>query len=354
MDIFMRRAFALASKADPFPNPRVGAVIVRGNRILGTGYHKRAGMPHAEIEAIRDAKRRTRNPSCCRGSTLYVTLEPCSHSAKRTPPCTRAIVREGITRVVYAMKDPNPLVSGAEELRKRGMAVRGPTDQATAGALNRRYIKNISGKPFVMVKMAMSADGKTATRTGDSRWISSPRSREYVHRLRSGFDAVMVGVGTVKTDDPELTTRLVRGRNPWRVIVDHDLCIQASARVLRNRDGKTVIAAAGSAPRRKLNALVLRCGRDGVDLRLLMQALAAMGMKRILIEGGSELNAKALEAGIVDRLLLFVSPRIIGGRDAKPVFGGDGVARVDGAVPLTLIKSRKIGTDLMLVYDVKK
>jgi diaminohydroxyphosphoribosylaminopyrimidine deaminase/5-amino-6-(5-phosphoribosylamino)uracil reductase len=356
MDRFMALALELAKKADPFPNPRVGAVLVRRNKIVGTGYHHRPGLPHAEIEAIRDAKRRAGNPHAARGATLYVTLEPCSHTAKRTPPCTGAIAREGIARVVYGMRDPNPLAGGLAELKRLGIAascIRQPAARRRIEAVNRRYVSSVLKKPFVMIKMAMSADGRSATRTGDSRWISSEESRRRVHLLRSRFDAVMVGAGTVKADDPELTARLVRGRNPWRIIVDHDLCIPASARVLRNRDRKTIIAASENAPRRRLlNALVMRCGRNEVDLGMLVRALGAMGMKKILIEGGSGLNARALEAGIVDRLTLFVAPKLLGGSAAIPVIGGAGVARVADAMPLKLVKAARSGPDLLLVYDV--
>jgi len=353
MDRFMALAFSLAKKADPFPNPKVGAVLVKGGRVIGRGYHKKAGMPHAEMEALADAERRGES---ARGTMLYVTLEPCSHTIKRTPPCTKAIIAAGIGRVAYAMKDPNPLVGGAEELHSHGIEIAGPTDQRIGESLNRRYIKNISQKPFVMVKMAMSADGKTATRTGDSRWISCPESRKRVHRLRSGFDAVMVGIGTVIKDDPKLTARIRGGRDPYRVIVDGRLRIPMDSNVLRNPDGRTILATTGKAPKAKLAKLrnVLVCGNSEVDMRELLLGLGAMGIRKVLIEGGSELNAKALEAGIVDRICLFVAPKIIGGRDAKPVFGGRGVEKVAGATPLRLRSAKKISADLMLVYDVMR
>jgi diaminohydroxyphosphoribosylaminopyrimidine deaminase/5-amino-6-(5-phosphoribosylamino)uracil reductase len=353
---FMLLALRLAKKSDPFPNPRVGAVLVRNERILGSGYHRKAGLPHAEIEAINDARR---HGAQVRGSTLYVTLEPCSHTAKRTPPCTRAIISNGIGRVVFAMEDPNPLVSGAQELRAHGIATKGRVCRKEAAAMNKRYIRNVSTKPFVAVKMAMSADGKTATRTGDSKWISGAQSRRYVHRMRGSFDAVMVGAGTVLKDNPRLTTRIKGLPDPYRVIVDHDLCIPSTAKALRNRNGKTIIATSGKAPKNAMKslgsrALILPCGKDDVDLRLLVRALGAMGIHRILIEGGNELNAKAFEAGIVDRLYLFVAPKIIGGRDAKPVIGGKGVAKVADALQLGPARLRRFGPDLLLEYDVRR
>jgi diaminohydroxyphosphoribosylaminopyrimidine deaminase/5-amino-6-(5-phosphoribosylamino)uracil reductase len=360
---FMGIALRLAKKADPFPNPRVGAVLVKDGILIGRGYHRKAGLPHAEIEAIADARR---HGAVVSGATLYVTLEPCSHTAKRTPPCTKAIVENGIKRVVFGMKDPNPLVSGAKELHANRIAATGPLCPKEAAALNPRYIRNISRKPFVAIKMAMSADGKTATRTGDSKWINGEQSRAYVHHLRGTFDAVMVGAGTILKDNPRLTTRLKGsgGRNlpdPYRVVVDGDLCMPPDANIFRlgRKDRKTIIATTARPPARKAallgkSALILPCGKDAVDLRLLIKALGAMGLKKILLEGGNELNAAALEAGVVDRLYLFVAPIVIGGRDAKPVVGGAGVARVSGAVVLKPARVRKSGPDLLLEYDLVK
>jgi diaminohydroxyphosphoribosylaminopyrimidine deaminase/5-amino-6-(5-phosphoribosylamino)uracil reductase len=356
---FMKLALSLAKKADPFPNPRVGAVLVKGGKIIGMGYHCRAGLPHAEIEAIEDAKLKTRNQHAARGATLYVTLEPCSHTMKRTPPCTKAIIAHGLKRVVYAMRDPNPLVSGAKELKRAGIQVSGPGGEKEAMALNKRYIANIARQPFVAMKMAMSADGKTATRTGDSRWISGAKARDFVHRMRSGFDAVMVGAGTIKTDDPELTTH-GKGRNPWRIIVDGRLSMPLDARLLKNMDGKTIVVISGKAEQAKALAIqragarVLVCGSGPVDLRKLVAALGAMGIKRILIEGGSELNAAAMAAGIVDRLYLFIAPKIIGGKDAKPVIGGRGIGKMGDAPRLEGMRMRRIGEDLLLEASIMK
>jgi len=366
---FMNLALRLAKKADPYPNPRVGAVVVgrrpgAGDRkpvVLGTGYHHGPGKPHAEIEAIEDAKRRCGDAHVARGATLYVTLDPCSHIAKRTPPCTDAIIRNRITKVIYGMKDPNPLVSGAAALRKAGVQVTGPTDEVAARRINKRYITNISEKSFVAIKMAMSADGKTATRTGDSRWISCKESRELVHSMRAAYDAVMVGAGTIRNDDPELTSH-GKGRDPYRVIIDGSLSIPPGAKVLAKKDGKTIIATSKNAPKERIRKMegmksrctVLRCGKDDVDLATLVRALSAMGIKKILIEGGNELNASAIEAGIVDRLYLFIAPKIIGGRDAKPVIGGRGIAGMDEAIGLEGMGSRRIGTDLLVEFSVNR
>jgi diaminohydroxyphosphoribosylaminopyrimidine deaminase/5-amino-6-(5-phosphoribosylamino)uracil reductase len=356
MNRFMKRAFILAKKADPYPNPKVGAVLVKNGRIIGEGFHRKAGMPHAEIEAMEDAGRRGEE---VKGAALYVTLEPCSHKNKRTPPCTKAIIGSGIGMVIYAMKDPNPLVRGAAELKKAGIRVTGPTDSKKAASMNGKYAARISSKQFVAIKMAMSADGKTATRTGDSRWIGCKEERDFVGRLRSEFDAVMVGAGTIIKDDPRLTARVPGGRDPLRIIIDGRLNIPKSAGILHNRDGKTIIAACEKAPAERIRdfaeqseAHVFVCGKGEVDLKALTEALAGLGVKKILIEGGSELNAKAIEAGIVDRIYLFIAPKIIGGKDAKGVIGGKGIARVSDAVGLKNMKFRKVGCDLLLQFDV--
>ncbi len=353
----MNLALQLAKKADPHPNPRVGAVLIKGGKVIGKGFHKAPGLAHAEIAAIEDAKGSTGDKQAARGATLYVTLEPCSHKAKRTPPCTKAIIREGIREVVYAMDDPNPLVCGARELRHAGIKVRGPTDPKAASRLNRKYIRQVAKKPFVAIKMAMSADGRVATRTGDSKWISGKRSRALVHKMRAGFDAVMVGAGTVAADDPSLTSH-GNGRDPYRVLVDGRLSTSLDAGILRRQDGLTIIATSQKADRAKAIAIermghrVLICGKRWVDMRMLMMTLGAMGMKKILIEGGAELNAKALEAKIVDRVLFFIAPKLIGGRGAPSAIGGAGAATVSQAVRLSGMKAKKIGGDLLLQFDI--
>ena len=362
---FMALAISLAKKADPYPNPRVGAVLVKDGKQIGCGYHKGPGKPHAEIEAIRDAKQKTEDPLAARGATLYVTLEPCSHTAKRTPPCTKTVIDEGISRVVFAMKDPNPLVDGAMVLKNAGIETIGPLMEKEAREINRRYIANISKPPVVTIKMAMSADGKTATRIGDSKWISGLASRDLVHRMREDSDAVMVGAGTVIHDDPSLTSH-GKGKDPYRIIIDGDLHIPISSSVVKNnKDKKTVVATCVHAQKNNKSAkkikslaragvMVFVCGEREVDLGKLVAGLSAMGMKKIMIEGGNELNASALEAGIVDRLLLFVAPKLIGGRDAKPVIGGIGIAKMSEAIALLKPRMKRIGDDLLLEYMIKK
>ncbi len=360
MDRFMKLALELAEKADPYPNPRVGAVLVKGGRVIGRGYHHEAGLPHAEIEAMDDAVSSSGDRDAPRGATLYVTLEPCSHRLKRTPPCTDAIMARGISKVVYGMRDPNPLVSGAAALKKAGIDVEGPVAEKEARAMNRRYVESAGKRPFVAIKMAMSADGKTATRTGDSKHnISGPEAMRFVHLLRKEYDAVMVGAGTVIADDPMLTCRIEGGRDPFRIVIDGRLSIPLGAAVLRNRDGKTFVATSEAAPKAKVEEIaaasqahVMVCGKRSVDLRALVEALGGMGMRKILIEGGSELNAEALKAGIVDRLYMVVAPKIIGGREATGVVGGEGIERMEQAIALGVPKIRRLGRDVLLQYEL--
>ena len=358
MKTFMQIALRLAKKANPFPNPRVGAVLVKDNEIIGAGYHKKPGMPHAEIEAIVSAKRK--RPNAIKGATIYTTLEPCSHTNKRTPPCTKTIIANGIKRVVFAMTDPNSLVKGEDELREAGLEVIGPTNEKEAARMNNAYIKNMSKMSFVAIKMAMSADGKTATRKGDSKWITGEKARKYVYRLRSKFDAIMVGAGTVTRDDPRLTARIKSANDPYRIVVDGRLRIPLDSRVLRNYDGKTIVITTGNASKHKIKkingtkALVLLCGRTEVDMQKLVLGLRAMGIEKILIEGGAELNAKAFEAGIVDKLYIFVAPKIIGGKDAPGIIGGKGIERMKDALMLEKMKVKKIGADMLLEVDVIK
>ncbi len=349
---FMEKALGLAKKANPYPNPKVGAVLVKDGKVIGQGYHRKPGKPHAEIEAINDAKKKGHS---VRGATLYVTLEPCSHKNKRTPPCTEAIVKNRISRVVFGMKDPNPLVRGAKILERHGVAVRGPVAQKKAEKINKRYLELAMRKPFVAIKMALSADGKTATRSGDSRWISCPESREFVHKLRAEYDAVMVGAGTVRNDNPRLTARIRGAKDPLRVIVDGRLSIPLDSKVVRKG---TIIAVSEKAPKKKVleavkkGAAVFVSGKDMVGIRELVSNLGMMGVRRILIEGGSGLNASALEAGVVDRLYLFVAPKIIGGREARGVVGGLGAKTMKNALEAKKMTSRRSGRDILLILEL--
>ncbi|MFH1685581.1 MAG: bifunctional diaminohydroxyphosphoribosylaminopyrimidine deaminase/5-amino-6-(5-phosphoribosylamino)uracil reductase RibD [Candidatus Micrarchaeota archaeon] len=348
----MELALLLAKKANPYPNPRVGAVIVKGKEIIGSGYHRKAGTPHAEVEAILDAEK---NGADVKGATLYVSLEPCSHHSKRTPPCTELIIEKKISKVVYGMSDPNPLVSSRKVLQKAGIIVKGPVAEEKGRAMNKRYLENISKKPFVAIKMAMSADGKSATKTGDSKWISCAKSREFVARLRADYDAVMVGARTVIKDNPRLTARIPGAKNPIRVIVDGKLKIPLNSKVVQNG---TIIVITKQASLKKINAIkaagadVFVCGEDRIDLKALIRSLSAMGIKKILIEGGSELNAGAVEAGIVDKFYIFVAPKIIGGVDAPGIIGGSGINDMKKARKVRGMKAKMIGADILIEFKV--
>jgi diaminohydroxyphosphoribosylaminopyrimidine deaminase / 5-amino-6-(5-phosphoribosylamino)uracil reductase len=361
---FMREALALAAQARgrTSPNPMVGSIVVKDGRVVGRGYHLKAGAPHGEAAALEDAAGQAK------GATLYVTLEPCCHLNKRTPPCTRAIIAAGIRRVVAAMRDPNPLVSGKglEELRQAGIEVKLPVLEAEAAALNEVFIKYITTKrPFVLLKAAASLDGKIATVTGESRWITNERSRLLVHQLRDQVDAVMVGINTVLHDDPLLTTRLPGGggRDPMRIIVDSRLRLPSEARVLTASTTACIfIATTPAAPREKrlqleaagAKVVVVEGEGPGVPLGPLMEQLGVMQVTSILLEGGGELHSSALRAGIVDKVWYFLAPKLIGGRAAPPAIGGEGFARLEEAVRLERMQVRQLDDDLLIEGYVRR
>jgi diaminohydroxyphosphoribosylaminopyrimidine deaminase/5-amino-6-(5-phosphoribosylamino)uracil reductase len=335
----------------------VGAVVVRGGRMVGKGYHHRAGEPHAEALALREAGKKAR------GGTLYVTLEPCSHYG-RTPPCTDAVLKAGIRRVVAGMQDPNPLVAGRgiRRLRRAGVEVEVGALAEACRALNAPFCKHITaGTPFVTLKGALTLDGKIATSSGDSRWITSPESRREVHRLRRGADAVMVGIGTVLKDDPLLNVRLAApasDRQPLRIVVDSRLRIPLNSRLVQTAARyPTLVAATGAASPAKIRRLEKRKvevwtlpqdSRGRVNLRILMKRLGKRGILAVLLEGGAELNASALRQKLVDRLLFFFAPKVVGGTRAPGAVGGEGVRRLRDSTPLRIIQVRRIGPDLLV------
>ena len=355
---YMTRALQLAARGTgrTSPNPVVGAVVVSGGRIVGEGFHRKAGDPHAEVIALQAAGPRSK------GATLYVTLEPCSHRRKRTPPCVPAILSAGLRRVVVAMRDPNRLVDGEglRQLKRGGLSVSVGCLERKSEQLNDGYLHRMrTGRPLVTLKMAMTLDGKTATAGGESQWITGPQARRHAHRLRSQVDAIMVGVNTVLADDPQLTVRLGRPmpRQPLRVIMDSRLRTPLTARVLsrRLRTG-TVIATTSQCPQRRLarlrkrgiSVLTLPGEQRKVSLRACLKRLAKMGINHLLIEGGSELAASALYSGVVDRLRLYIAPRLLGGTDAKGLFGGTCPSRLARTHPVTGLSIKKIGPDFML------
>jgi diaminohydroxyphosphoribosylaminopyrimidine deaminase/5-amino-6-(5-phosphoribosylamino)uracil reductase len=353
---YMQMALNLAQRARGFtsPNPMVGALVVKNNKIIGQGYHAKAGTPHAEIHALNEAGENTP------GATLYVTLEPCCHQG-RTEPCTKAILNSGVERVVVAMVDPNPLVKGKgiRCLKEGGLRVIVGVLEKEARSLNEVFVKYIVTRmPFVLLKAAMSLDGKIATRTGESKWITGSEARKYSHQLRNWYDAILVGVNTILRDDPALTARLPgeENKNPVRIVIDSKARTPLNARVVTSaKETPTLIAVTNAAPADKISGLekmgvevlpVKTNHKGRVDLKALMLELGRREITSVLIEGGGECNSSALKAGIVDKISWFIAPLIIGGQGAPGPVGGEGVASIKEAIPLKQITVKKCGQDI--------
>jgi diaminohydroxyphosphoribosylaminopyrimidine deaminase / 5-amino-6-(5-phosphoribosylamino)uracil reductase len=349
---YMRMALALAQKAAgrTSPNPMVGAVLVRGGKVIATGYHRQAGGPHAEIDALRRAGVKAR------GATLYLNLEPCSHYG-RTPPCADAVIAAGVKSVVAGMADPNPLVSGRglRRLRNAGIRVRAGVLETESRALNESFVKYITRKhPFVLLKLAATLDGKIATATGSSRWVTGEEARRRVHELRNRFDAVMVGIGTVLADDPQLTCRIRGGRNPLRIILDPRLRIPVKARVL-NEPGKTIVVAGSNASRAKQKAIEKRraevwrfaLSRSGIPLATVLKRIAEREMISVLLEGGAATAARALAEKVVDKIAFFYAPKIAGG-DGLPAVAGLGIKDMKNALAVRAMNVEKVGHDILV------
>lgn len=350
----MRRALALGARGlgRTWPNPPVGAVLVRDGKVVGEGFHRRAGAPHAEIEALRAAGRRAR------GAELFVTLEPCTHHG-RTPPCVDALLPLGLTRVVVGAVDPNPQVRGrgVRRLRQSGIPVvvgveARAADELVAGFRSRILL----GRPLVTLKLALTLDGRIAAHGGDGRWITGPAARREAHALRGATDAVLVGAGTVRADDPRLTCRLPGGHHPLRIVLaGPTLDLPRGARVLTAGGPPTLILAPVGATARRVAAL----RRLGVEVELLpargglipfeavVTALGRRGVTRLLVEGGATVGAAALAARAVDRVVLFVAPSILGG-DGVPAVGSLGIRRAAGALRLAQITMRRVGEDVVV------
>lgn len=355
---YMSRALKLAERGrgQVSPNPMVGAVIVKKGRIIGRGYHAKAGLPHAEIVALKEAGKKAK------GSTLYVNLEPCSHFG-RTPPCTNEIIRSGIKKVVIAMKDPNPLNSGKgiSRLKSAGVEITTGLLEDKAKRLNEAFTKFITRRePFVVIKIATSLDGKIATSGGKSKWITGKEARWYVQELRREADAILVGINTVIRDNPRLTVRNDRRgkgfqEKPLRVIVDSQAMTPLGAKVLKG-SAKTIVATTQYANKARIRALenrgakVLIVGskKGRVDLVKLMKELGKLDIVNLLIEGGGEINASAFASCLVDKAIFFLAPRIIGGKEALTAVEGEGIKKIDQAIPLRDLTTRKVGDDLMV------
>ncbi len=366
---YMKRAIELSKLGAVYtnPNPLVGAVIVKDSEIIAEGYHMSYGGFHAEINAFKNA---TENVT---GATMYVTLEPCSHYGK-TPPCVNAIVEKGISKVVIGMEDPNPLVAGkgVKFLRDNNVEVITGVLEEEIQKINESYIKYITTKtPFCILKTAMTLDGKTATKTGDSKWVSNRKSRGYVHWLRHRCAAIMVGIGTVLADNPRLTTRLadedtilMRGAiDPVRVIVDSHGKIPLDAKVLTvDSDASTIIATTEKISKEKCTMLqqkgaeiiITPLKNNKVDLRYLMEQLGRRGIDSVLLEGGSTLNYSALNEGVVDKVIMFVAPKMIGGYGAKTAVEGEGIRLIKDAIQLNRLEILRFNEDIMIQGYIKR
>lgn len=367
-DEFMRQALGLAARAIgcTSPNPLVGSLVVRDDVVVGEGWHKAAGSRHAEVEALASAG------DAAKGATLYATLEPCSHHG-RTPPCVDAILASGIARVVYAMADPNPAAAGgAEALRRAGVSVIEGVEEAAARELNRFFLHSIATRrPRVILKSACSLDGKVATRTGESRWITSPASRRRGHELRQAVDTILVGAGTVVADDPALDVRLDPialatddVRHPRPIVLDSRGRLPTSARLVRHaRERGTLIATTSAMPASRRSELEdagcevrVFAGGDRADverharvaLDALVQHLADDGVQSLLLEGGPAVTGAFLDAGLVDEVWCFIAPIIIGGVSATPAVKGTGVDRLVDAMRIERPKVERLDGDVLI------
>ncbi|MEA3328161.1 MAG: bifunctional diaminohydroxyphosphoribosylaminopyrimidine deaminase/5-amino-6-(5-phosphoribosylamino)uracil reductase RibD [Candidatus Omnitrophota bacterium] len=360
---FMDRALSLALKGRGHvsPNPLVGALVVKAGKIIGEGYHKKAGRPHAEITALNQAGKQAK------GATLYITLEPCS-SFGRTPPCTGAIIKSRVKRAVIAVKDKNPLNKGRgiNLLKRNGIEVKTGVLKEKAEKINQPFFKFITKHlPFVTVKIAQTIDGKIATVCGSSKWITGPAARAYSHRLRSQVDAILVGIDTVLKDDPLLTA--LSPPHPVKIIVDSKLRLPLDAKLLSKKSpAQTIVVVTRQTAKSKIKVLrrknvkviVIRSKFKMVDLRSLMKKLAGLNITHVLIEGGGRVIASALEAGLADRFLVFVAPKIIGGKNALTSVEGIGIRNIKRAIKLKGIEIKRFGDDILVegypVYNTKK
>ena len=357
---YMNIALTLAElgRGHTNPNPMVGSVIVKNGNVIGMGYHQYCGGLHAERNAFAHC---TEDPS---GADLYVTLEPCCHYGK-TPPCTDIIIEKNIKRVFIGSDDPNPLVAGKgiEKLKQNGIEVYTGILKAQCDKLNTIFFHYIKTKtPYVVMKYAMTADGKIATYTGDSKWITAEQSRKQVHHIRNAVSGIMVGIGTVLADNPLLNCRIEGGKNPIRIICDSTLKIPLDSQIVKTANEiKTIIAFAQKDEQKQIalqksgiQLLYLPNEQNKVDLNALMIELGKQKIDSILLEGGATLNECALQYGIVNKLLVYIAPKIFGGSEAKSPVAGKGVAMASKAYNLYLKEVKTIGQDILLEYDVKK
>ena len=357
---YMRRAIELAARGAGWtaPNPMVGAVIVRDGRILAEGYHHRFGDLHAERDAISSLT------ESAEGATIYVTLEPCCHHGHQ-PPCTEAIVENKIARVVIGSRDPNPLVAGkgVAFLREHGVEVVEDYLRAECDALNPDFFYYITKRmPYVVMKYAMTLDGKIASRTGASKWITGEVAREHVHRTRGRYAAILAGIGTVLADDPMLNCRVPGAHQPTRIVVDSNLRIPMDCNIVRSAEEYPTIVATVSVDADKRRALtdagievvVTKASNGRVDLRDLLEQLAAKQISSVFVEGGGEIHESFLQSGCVNHVMAYVAPMLMGGRDAKSPIEGLGAENPQGATRLCNRRVTELGEDLLLEFDVER
>lgn len=354
---YMKLALQLAesTRGQTSPNPMVGSVVVKDGAIVGVGAHLKAGEGHAEVQALKMAGEKAR------GGTIYVTLEPCSHFGK-TPPCADLIIEQGLKRVVVATGDPNPAVAGRglDKLRQAGLEVVFGVCQEEADALNEvffHYMKHVT--PFVTLKSATTLDGKTATTTGKSKWITGPAAREDTHRYRHTHDAILVGIGTVLADNPSLTTRLPKGgKNPIRVVLDRTLRTPLDTKLVTDQEAPTWILTTEQASKEKQEALeqfgveVVRLPDDSIQTAL--QVLGSKGVTSLIVEGGAEVNGSFLKARAINQIIMYMAPKLFGGNGAPTAIGGEGFTEVDEALQLDIIEVTTIGGDIKVVAKVKE
>ena len=351
---WMKQVLRLAEKGRgrTSPNPMVGAVLVKGGKIVGKGHHAKAGEAHAEIVALHQAGEKAR------GSTLYINLEPCTHYG-RTPPCAPRVIEAQVKRVVIGMKDPNPEVKGRgiSNLRKAGIDVQTGVLEKECQKVNEAFCKYMVKKdPFVILKVASTLDGKIATRDGNSKWITGEASRRFVHRLRDHADGVLVGIGTILKDDPMLTTRIEGGRDPYRIVLDSRLRIPERARIFDETPSTVIIATTERGSKEKMERLrergvqvLIFDSKEGkVNLNACLKRLGAMGIMTLLVEGGTRVNGSFLDKGAVDKFYFFFSPKWIGDPEAPGIFGGNGVRDLRKVIKTREVRVRKIGDDFLL------
>lgn len=352
--IFMKRALELSKKGECLtcPNPMVGAVIVKDGQIIGEGWHHGPGLPHAEIEALKACRT---DP---KGGTMYVTLEPCNHYG-RTPPCSEAIIKAGIGEVVYAISDPNPVAGGgAERLKRAGIKTRSGLGGGEALELNRKFLHFcLTGRPWVIMKAAMSLDGKIATAGGESQWITGEQSRKLVHKLRAEVNSVLVGSGTLLADDPQLTNRMfkVTSNQPLKVLLDSKLLVTPEHRIIGEKPEDLIVFCTAQAESEKVGQLrslgvrIIRQETAGrVNLADALASLGELGVQSVLVEGGSLVWTSFWELGLVNEYYLFYGPFFIGGDSAQGVLRGRGVQSLAEAEHLTIESVKKIGSDILV------